>query len=181
MIEQRLIDQISQKLTALSGIAISDLEKTIIKEIVFSELKDFDSLDIMIVFFLNKNKYAFPSLFLALNQFWNIFEFEKWLSILQSLDHHLDEIISWVFFTGQYMGIDGFHAALDTNFLSLETKALLKQRLKKGAPQPLTSHLEELLSWDISFEHIHQTMVKSGGHPLLKAHDYYRTASNCEE
>lgn len=166
MIEQNLAEQIAQKLIALSRLSISGVEKGIIKETVHKELKEFNELDVMKVFFMNKYQYAFPSLFLALNVFWNRFSFQKWLEIIQDLDSHLDSLVSWVFYSSKYIGIDGLTAALDSNFISKETKELLQKRLKKSNPKQLNSHLEELSAWGVNFDSLHRKMADSEGAPL---------------
>ncbi|MEM9214094.1 MAG: hypothetical protein AAGD25_07070 [Cyanobacteria bacterium P01_F01_bin.150] len=167
MIEQKLVEQIAKKLIILSMLAISGVEKDIIKETIHKELKEFNELDVMKVFFMNRYKYAFPTLFLALNEVWNRFDFKEWLEIIQDLGNHLDGLVAWIFYSNKYMKIDGLTAALASSFISTETKELLKNRLKKSETQQVDSHLEELLAWGVNFDSLHQRMVDSGG-PSLK-------------
>jgi len=169
MTDQYIIGQIAGKLIVLSKLSISSMERKIIKEVINKELSTFDALDVMITFFMNKYRYAFPSLFLALNGFWTRFTFREWLEMIQYLDGNPEGLISWLSYTGKYMGIDGFNAALESDLISSEMKEELKNRVKKS-PQPLNSHLEELLAWGLDFDCIHQKMVRSGGSPAKESH-----------
>lgn len=71
------------------------------------------------------------------------------------------------------MGINGMEAALSSDYLSPKTKTDLKKRLKKGTPQPLKRHFEELQNWGIDFDSINERMIRTGAPRIPVGHDYY--------
>ncbi len=178
MLTPDIEEKLACKLSSLCKISVKSMDKKILAGIAAQEVEEFTALDVMKMFFLNRNSYRRPSLFMALNKLWTQLDFHEWIEITRELDACIDCLVPWVFNLGKYMGVDGMKAALDSPYLSPETKVALQQRLQKGTPQPLRSHVEELGVWGIDFDHIHESMIRSGAPPIPEGHDYYGYGEN---